>query len=111
MDGRSDSEPGAEGSCWACGAPVGPGDNYCRRCGKGQGARVPWCYRHWGIILITLLGLGPFSLFYVWRSPLISREGKLAYTALISLATVFVLYELHRIWLMYQALLSGLQGF
>ncbi|MDA8132555.1 MAG: hypothetical protein M0011_13710 [Elusimicrobia bacterium] len=111
MDGRFDDAPAEGSSCWSCGAVIDQGDNYCRRCGKGQGGSVPWYYRHWGVILITLLGLGPFSLFYVWRSPLISRGGKQVYTALISLATVFVLYELHRIWLLYQSLLSGMQGF
>ena len=108
MDARFDNAPG-RAACWACGAPVEAADNYCRSCGKGQGARVPWYYSHWGVILLTLLGLGPFSLFYVWRSPLISRGGKLAYTAAISLATAFVVYELHKFWLVYQALLTGMQ--
>ena len=97
--------------CWACGAVIDAPDNYCRACGKGQGDRLPWQYKHWGIIVITLLGLGPFSLFYVWRSPAISRQAKIAYTAAILLLTWFVLDQLSRLWSLFQTSLGAMPGY
>lgn len=93
--------------CWSCGAMIAPEDRYCRYCGRGQGAYVSWQYQHWGIIALTLLG-GPLSLFFVWRSPVISRNAKFVYTAGISLLTLFVLDRLNRLWVMYQAALGGI---
>ncbi len=97
----------AQCPCWSCGAMIGGADSYCRNCGKGQGARVPWQYKHWGVIVITLFGLGPFSLFFLWRSPVISRTAKFVYTALIMALTFWVLGSLRQLWLLYQAALSG----
>ena len=94
--------------CWACGAVIDTGDNYCRFCGKGQGERLPWQYKHWGVIVITLIGLGPFSLFYLWRSPVISRGAKLAYTAAILLLTFYVAEQLYRLWAVFQATLGAM---
>lgn len=90
---------------------IGREDHYCRDCGRGQGDYVSWQYKHWGIIVLTLFGLGPFSLFLLWRSPVISRNAKLAYTAAITLATIFLLDRLHRLWLFYQAALGGMQAY
>ena len=95
--------------CWSCGAGIGGGDNYCKKCGKGQGNHVPWQYKHWGVIAITLLGLGPFSLIYVWRSPVISRNAKIAYTGAISLMTWFVVNSLYKLWTAFQSVLGGAQ--
>ena len=95
--------------CWACGALIDFGDNYCRSCGKGQGERLGWQYKQWGIIVITLLGLGPFSLFYLWRSPAISRGAKLVYTAAILMLTFIVLDQLYRIWTLFQTTLGAMQ--
>jgi len=93
--------------CWSCGAVISSGDSYCRKCGKGQGTYVPWQYKHWGVIVSTVLGLGPFSLFYVWRSPVISRNAKTAYTGVILLLTWFLLDFLYKMWAMAQAILGG----
>jgi len=93
--------------CWSCGTLIWSGDNYCRSCGKGQGGHVPWQYKHWGIIVITLFGLGPFSLFFLWRSPVISKKAKFAYTAVIILLTFYVADQLHKFWLYFQAALGG----
>lgn len=95
--------------CWDCGTVIDKRDNYCRNCGKGQGHNVPWRYTHQGIIIITLLGLGPFTLFYLWRSPVITRNAKLAYTAAISLLTFYVLYLLHSVWVSFQAAMGNMQ--
>lgn len=95
--------------CWACGAVISTEDRYCRHCGKGQGGRVPWHYTHWGVIVLTLVGLGPFSLFYLWRSPVISRGAKLAYSAGIILLTLFIVDRFYRMWQSFQSLLGGAQ--
>jgi len=95
------------GLCWNCGEAVSAGDNYCKKCGKGQGSKVPWQYKHWGVIALTLLGLGPFSLFYIWRSPVISRKAKIAYTGAIFLLTWFVINSIYSLWNSVQAMLGG----
>lgn len=94
--------------CWACKTAIGGGDNYCRHCGKGQGAHLPWQYKWWGLFVLAL-GLGPFSLVFLWRSPLLSRGAKLVYTAFILLLTYIALDQLRGIWRAYQALLGGAQ--
>ena len=82
-------------------------DRYCRHCGRGQGGYVTWQYKHWGVIAISLLA-GPLSLLFLWRSPVISRNAKLAYTAAVSLLTLYFIDQLNRLWLLYQAALSGM---
>jgi hypothetical protein len=96
--------------CWDCGKAIGAGDAYCRFCGRGQGERVPWQYKHWGVIVITLVGLGPFSLFYLWRSPVISRNTKLVYSALILVGTFYLAEECYKLWNSMQAMLGSVQG-
>lgn len=68
---------------------------------------MSWQYKHWGVIVITLLGLGPFSLIYVWRSPVISRNAKIAYTAGIILFTWLVIHSLYGLWTGVQSMLGG----
>lgn len=68
---------------------------------------MPWQYKHWGVIAITLLGLGPFSLIYVWRSPVISRNAKIAYTAGIILITWFLISSLYGMWNAVRSVLGG----
>jgi hypothetical protein len=101
--------PGSAGKpvCWGCGEAVDPQDSYCRHCGKGQGERVPWQYSHWGIIVLTLAALGPFSLYYLWRSPAISPQAKWGYTAAILLLTAFIANRFYKLWQVYQAVLGG----
>jgi hypothetical protein len=83
-------------------------DNYCRKCGKGQDAHIPWQYSHWGLALLTI-AIGPFSLVYVWRSPVISRNARMAYTGFILLLTWFLVSSFLRLWNFYQAMLGGAQ--
>ncbi|MFA5162468.1 MAG: hypothetical protein WC421_09495 [Elusimicrobiales bacterium] len=72
--------------CWSCHCIISISDNYCRHCGKGQGDNIPWRYKHQGIIFYTLI-IGPFSLVFVWKSPLLSRTAKIVYTVLLCAAT------------------------
>jgi len=100
-------EPAASAPCWGCGRNIGPQDAYCRYCGKGQGDNVPWYYGHVGIIAMTVLGLGPFSLGYVWKSPRLSRAAKWVYTVLILGFTWFMIAALFRLWAAINAALTG----
>lgn len=68
---------------------------------------MPWRYTHFGIIVITLLGLGPFSLIYVWRSPVLSRFARLAYTGVIIFVTLFVINALYGMWTAVQSILQN----
>lgn len=78
--GRDGSTAGR--SCWACGAEVPQENNYCGKCGQGQGRFVHWYYRHSGAALLSLAA-GPFALYFIWRSPVLSRGAKWAYTAAV----------------------------
>lgn len=108
MEGKLNSPVPLPRPCWSCGRMIDPEDSYCRFCGRGQGGHVPWQYRHWGVIVITLLGLGPFSLFFLWRSPVISRNAKIAYTAAILAVTLYVLHMLQQLWTLYTAALGAM---
>lgn len=102
---------GAKRACWSCGEPVDPADRYCRSCGKGQGAHLPWYYKPWGIVALTVFGLGPFSIFLVLRSPRLSPGAKAAYTAGILLVTVYAAHRLRQLLLFYQSALTGMQPY
>lgn len=93
--------------CWFCGAHIDRDDRFCRNCGKGQGRDVAWYYQHWGIIVSALLGLGPFALALVWRSPVLSKNAKLAYTAALLAATVFVCWRIYQAYLLARSLLGA----
>jgi hypothetical protein len=103
--GRTDSVP-----CWACGARIEPSDAYCRRCGKGQGSRIPWYYRNWGIAVSSLLGLGPFGLILVWRSPALGPKARWAWTAAILLLTGCVVLQIYRAYCEVMRQLPELMG-
>ena len=98
--------------CWACGKIIDPCDRFCRHCGKGQGADLPWYYTRWGIAAASLLGLGPFGVFLVWRSPRLGREEKTAWTAAILGVTAYVCWRLYQVVKVMNAMLGmALRGF
>ena len=103
----SGKDPKEGGVCWDCRKPAAAEDNFCRFCGRNL-ASFPWYYQHWGIIVLTFLALGPFSLVLVWRSPVISRTARWVYTAL----AVFLTYEMamgcYRIYLIVNNAASSL---
>ena len=77
-------------ACPHCKAAIDARDQFCRRCGKPQdGSRAAWYYKHWGIWAMTCL-VGPFSLAAVWRSPVLTKTAKWAYTAAIVAITVWL---------------------
>ncbi|HOX21990.1 MAG TPA: zinc ribbon domain-containing protein [Elusimicrobiales bacterium] len=76
--------------CWKCLAPVSPKDKFCHNCAARQGGKDAWYYSHVGIILLTLVALGPFALYLVWKSPRLSKNARLVYTVLILALTTVV---------------------
>ena len=94
-------------ACWACGTRISAQDNYCRKCGKGQGPFVDWYYKHWGLVLVAL-GAGPFALYFVWRSPALSRTAKWIYTAVISFFTWYIVRAVYNIWAYFHTLFGGM---
>jgi hypothetical protein len=80
-------------TCWRCGATVAAADHYCRDCGGGQGAFLPWYYRPFWILVLALTALGPLVLPLVWRTPRLDRRAKwIASLAVIAL-TAYVVWE------------------
>jgi len=96
--------------CWACGRVIDPQDHYCRHCGKGQADYVPWYYSHWGVCLL-ILGLGPFALYFVWRSPRMSQQAKYTYTAVIMIITWWLISVMYKIWAFYQTFMGSVQTY
>lgn len=89
--------------CRHCGAPADPAHHYCPWCGRllaaetaqrpgGQGGRPSWYYEPIWIAVMALLVLGPFALPLVFKSPKLSRNGKIAFTAGIALYTLMIFF-------------------
>lgn len=95
--------------CWSCGRVLDPQDRYCRYCGKGQADSAAWYYRHWGIVVL-LLCLGPFALYFVWRSPAISGAAKLVYAVIGVALTLYLVHALYTLWNFYSAFLNAGPG-
>lgn len=68
--------------CWNCKKEIDSPDHYCRYCGKGQGKYVPYYYNPIGI-WIMFLCLGPFAVFFVYRSPVLSKKKKFIISAIM----------------------------
>lgn len=92
--------------CWGCGRVLDPQDRFCRYCGKGQGDGAAWYYKHWGVIVL-LAALGPFALYFVWRSPVISRGAKAAYSAVGLAFTLYLFRAFYAIWNFYSSFLNA----
>lgn len=100
-----ETDPKQNGLCWSCRKPVAAEDNFCRFCGKGLRG-FPWYYRHWGIILLSLLALGPFGLILVWRSPALSRAWQWIYTAAIMGLTYYLAVQCYQAWLTLKSVMN-----
>ena len=97
--------------CWKCKSDIGEFDNYCKYCGAGQGSHIPFYYKHIGIILLFFL-LGPFNLYFVWRSPALKKTVKIIYTFIFLALTVWFCYKTYLLFLqakeMFGSFSSGL---
>ena len=103
----TESPASAQPRCWHCDLPIDTQDAYCRRCGQGQGSYVFWYYQVWGIALLTVTGLGPFSLPLVWRTPKLESRGRWVMTAFITAFTLLIVYRIVVLVRMLQTALSG----
>lgn len=92
------AESAAAAACWSCTRALDAADRYCRHCGKGQAGHVPYYYKHAGILLLTLCALGPFALYLVWRSPVLSRPARWVYTGLIAAFTWWLIVTTHGVY-------------
>lgn len=72
----------------------------------GQGPCVPWYYQWWGIAL-TVLGLGPFSLYFVWRSPRLTPTGRWIGFILIGAFTAYLVWSFFVTMNLLKTALSG----
>jgi hypothetical protein len=95
-------------ACWACGAGIPREDNYCGKCGQGQGRFVHWYYRHTGAVFLSLAA-GPFALYFVWRSPVMSRCAKWGYTAAVAAITWYAVRAVMSFWELLQSVTSAVQ--
>jgi len=102
--------PAARASCWACKGNIDQPDDFCRHCGKGQGRNVLWHYKHWGVVVLFFC-VGPFALYPVWRSPVISRTAKWIYTALMIAGTIYLIQLFTEIMRSVNSMLAGYGSF
>ena len=102
MDTENNSFDGAlEVRCWSCKAAIDAEDNFCRVCGKGRKKCISWYYTHWGAVILTFM-FGPFSLYFIWKSPVLSDTAKWIYTAIIFLITWQAMVVTHNLWVFIQ---------
>ncbi|MBO4707656.1 MAG: hypothetical protein J5594_03765 [Elusimicrobiaceae bacterium] len=92
--------------CWKCKSDIGEFDNYCKYCGAGQGSHIPFYYRHIGIILLFFI-LGPFNLYFVWRSPSLKIVAKTIYTIIFLALTGWFCYKTYLLFLQAQSMLGS----
>lgn len=86
-------------ACWKCVRSIDAPDHYCRWCGSGQGAHLPWFYEPFWIGVLTLFALGPFSLGLIWRTPRLGARGRWLWTGAV---LGFTFYLVKSTYLMYQ---------
>ena len=92
--------------CWKCKSDIGEFDNYCKYCGAGQGKHIPLYYKHIGIILLFFI-LGPFNLYFVWRSPALKIVAKTIYTIIFLALTCWFCYKSYLLFLQAQNMLGS----
>jgi len=96
--------------CYRCKKEIDNNDNYCRFCGAGQGSYISWYYHIWGV-WILLFVIGPFCLWFLYKSPTISKKAKIINTILILLVSALFCYKFYiavkSITELYSGLLTG----
>lgn len=78
--------------CWSCKKAIDPQDAYCRHCGKGQGTRLPFAYTPFGLFTMFLC-IGPFAIYFVARSPAMSRRAKIIFSSVMTLLFCYMCYS------------------
>jgi zinc-ribbon domain len=102
MDTQDNSfDEALEVRCWSCKAAIDTEDNFCRVCGKGREKHISWYYTHWGAVILTFM-FGPFSLYFIWKSPVLSDTVKWIYTAIIFTITWYITLGIYNLWVFIQ---------
>jgi|GEM_PF-1898199 len=93
------SAPGVQGSlpasCPKCGLLLDASAAFCSRCGANQNYGKAWYYHPVWITVLALLVLGPFGLYFVWKSRLMGVAQKWVLTVLILLYTAICIYYVY----------------
>jgi hypothetical protein len=80
------STPGDDGEvlvCTQCGRGLDATDAYCRGCGASVHEEQPSIFQsRVGVLLMLFLGVGPFALPLLWKSPAFSIAQKVWITVL-----------------------------
>ena len=80
--------------CYKCKEIIEDKDNYCRFCGAGQGSHIPWYYKLWGVWILFFL-IGPFCLWFLYKSPSKNKTAKVLNALIIILVSVILGYKVY----------------
>lgn len=96
--------------CYNCHKEIDQNDNYCRFCGAGQGSYIAWYYKMWGVWILFFL-IGPFCLWFLYKSPSKNKNAKIINAVLISLLSVIMCYKFYimvkQMQELYSSVISG----
>ena len=96
--------------CYNCKKEIDATDNYCRFCGKGQGSHIAWYYRMWGVWILLFI-IGPFCLWFLYKSPYQNKKVKIINAVLITAISALFCYQFYisvkRLNDFYSSLISG----
>ena len=96
--------------CYNCKKEIDDTDNYCRFCGAGQGDYISWYYKMWGVWLLFFV-IGPFCLWFLYKSPYKNKTVKVINALLISALSVWFCYQFYIVLKnlneMFSSLISG----
>lgn len=83
--------------CRKCGKSVDAASTFCPHCGTRQAEGQAWYYHPVWILVLAFVALGPIALFFVWKSRMMSRAGKVFMAVLILAYTGYCTYFLYKI--------------
>lgn len=93
--------------CFNCKKEIEETDNYCRFCGAGQGSHIAWYYKMWGVWILLFI-IGPFCLWFLYKSPCKNKTVKIINAVLISALSVLFCYQFYIAVKSFNDLLSSL---
>ena len=93
--------------CYNCKKEIEDTDNYCRYCGAGQGSHIAWYYKMWGVWVLLFL-IGPFCLWFLYKSPYKNKTVKFINAVLITVISGWCCYKLYVAIKAFNNLLSSL---
>lgn len=84
------------GFCRKCKKEIGTGDEFCRHCAARQRVNKSGglFFSHSGIWVMFLLA-GPLNLWFIWKSPILSRAWKIFYTFFFTFLTIAICWVIY----------------